>query len=59
MSVQKQKVRDHLLEVDRMINEGLSGGSIMPQYSEVHQILKDKQQSLLEKESDASSPPAE
>lgn len=37
---------DCIQEIDRMIDEGLSGGTINPQYTESHLKLKEKYQPL-------------
>ncbi|ANU28193.1 hypothetical protein [Planococcus versutus] len=50
----KKKIIDFesLHEIDRMIDEGLSGGTINPAYTEAHLKLKAKYQNVLLNRSD-------
>ena len=47
MKNKQQKYCDCFDEVDRMVNEGLSNGTIIPKYNEAHLKLKEKEESLL------------
>ncbi|ANU10739.1 hypothetical protein A1A1_09821 [Planococcus antarcticus DSM 14505] len=45
MKKQQSGSCDCIQEIDRMIDEGLSGGTINPKYTKVHRKLKEKYQS--------------
>ncbi|MBT2571505.1 hypothetical protein [Planococcus sp. ISL-110] len=42
-----QSALDRSNAIDRMINEGLGSGSIIPRYTEAHLKLKEKQEAQL------------
>lgn len=42
-----QSALDSSKAIDRMINEGLGSGSIIPRYTEAHLKLKEKQEAQL------------
>ena len=44
MKKQQTSACDCIEEIDRMIDEGLSGGTVNPKYTEAHQKLKEKYQ---------------
>ena len=47
MKIQKQTALDRFNAIDRMINEGLGNGTIVPKYDEAHLQLKEKEESLV------------